>query len=148
LVLAWAIESSSKEHSIGEPVMIRPMTFLVLTSLAAICGLVFTLKYFGWPSVAERKNKVVRAIKAGFSTTVFTISLIFMYFYWTTPGEFFNQWTLVTVLGALFFLVIPIFFLITIGAFIQFSVWEKTNSIMMDKLKKIVDDSRKESNKN
>jgi hypothetical protein len=111
-----------------------------------IYGLVFTLRYFGWPSVAERKNKIMRAIRTGFSSTALMIGLILMYFYWSSPATFWSQWTLSTFIGAVFFFVAPIFVLMTVTSFIQFSVLEKTQLMMTDRLRKIIGNSTRDEN--
>jgi hypothetical protein len=112
-----------------------------------IYGLVFTLKHFGWPSDTERKNKIIRAVRTGFSSTALGVGLMLMYFYWTSPETFWSQLTLATSIGAFFFLVIPIFGVMTVASYIQFSVWEKTQSTMTSRLKKIIDDSNKDDKK-
>ena len=127
--------------------MIKQTIFLIVTSLAVIYGLVFTLKYFGWPSISDRKNKIMRAIRTGFSSTVLIIGLMLMYFYWSQPEAFWSQWTVATIIGAFLFFVIPIYCAMTIGSYVQFSIWEKTQPIMTDRLRKIVEDTTKDDNK-
>ena len=123
--------------------MIKQIAFFFLTSLMIIYGLIFTLKHFGWPSITERKNKTIRALRAGFSSAGLVVGLMLMYFYWTSPEAFWSQWTLATAIGTFFFFVIPIFGVMTVASFIQFSVWEKTQSIMTVRIRKIIDDSTK-----
>ncbi len=127
--------------------MIKQTAFFFVTSLMIVYGLVFTLKYFGWPSINERKNKVTRAIRAGFSSTVLLVGLMLMYFYWTSPQVFWSQWTLATAISGLFFFAIPIFVVMTVASFIQFFAWEKTQSMMTGRLKKIISDSAKDDKK-
>lgn len=124
--------------------MIRQIVFLFVTSLMIIYGVVSTLRYFGWPSASDRKNKMMRAIKTGTSSTVLMIGLMLVYFYWASPETFWNQWTFATFLAAVLFFVIPVFGLMTVTSYVQFSVLEKTQSIMTNRLRKIVGDSSKE----
>jgi len=127
--------------------MIKQIAFFFVTSLMILYGLVFTLKHFGWPSITERKNKIIRALRTGFSSTALVVSLMLMYFYWSSPDAFWSQWTLAKAIGAFFFFVIPILGVLTIASFIQFSVWEKTQFIMTSRLRKIIDDSTKDDKK-
>jgi len=106
-----------------------------------IYGLVFTIKHFGWPSVRERKNKVLRAIRTGLSSTILVVGVMLLYFYWNSAEVFWSQWTLATTVSAFFFFVLPILGVMIVAAYIQFSVWEKTQSIMTDRLRRIVSDS-------
>ena len=127
--------------------MIKQIIFLLVTSLVILYGLIFTFKYFGWPSMADRQNKMMRAIRTGFSSTLLVIGLMLMYFYWTAADAFWNQWTMTTIIGAFFFFVIPVFCVMTISSFVQFSVWEKTQSMMTGRLRKLVNDSAKDDHK-
>lgn len=123
--------------------MTKQIAFFLVTGSIVLYGLVFTLKHFGWPSITERKNKIIRAVRTGFSSTALAVGLMLMYFYWSSPEAFWSQWTLATAIGTFFFVVIPILGVLTIASFIQFSVWEKTQSIMTSRLRKIIDDSTK-----
>jgi hypothetical protein len=87
---------------------------------------------------------MVRAIKTGTSSTVLMIGLMLVYFYWASPETFWNQWTFATFLAAVLFFVIPVFGLMTVTSYVQFSVLEKTQSVMTNRLRKIVGDSSKE----
>lgn len=127
--------------------MIRQTLFLLVMMLMMIYGLVFTLRYFGWPTIAERKNRIGRAIKTGFSSTVLAVGLILVYFYWSSPETFWNQWTPATFIGAVLFFVIPIFGLMTVTSFIQFAMLDKTRSLMTNRLRKITAKSANDNEK-
>src|SRR5687768_14212200 len=101
--------------------MIRQVAFLIMTSSMIIYGLLYTIKCFGWPSAIERKNKVLRAVRTGFSSTLLSVGLLLMHFYWISPETLWRQWTVSTIIGLMFFVVIPLFFIMIIASFIQFS---------------------------
>src|SRR5688572_400635 len=123
--------------------MIRQVAFLIITSSMIIYGLLYTIKWVGWPSAIERKNKVLRAVRTGFSSTLLSISLLLMYLYWTSPETFWRQWTVSTIIGSMFFVVIPLFFIMIIASFIRFSSWERMESMMTNRLRKIVESKTK-----
>ena len=127
--------------------MIKQTIFLFVITIMIIYGLVFTLKYFGWPSIAERENRFIRSLKTGLSSTILVIGLMLIYSYSSSAETFWSQWTIRTFIGAVLFFVIPIFGILTAGSFVQFSVLEKTQSIMSERLRKIVSDSTKDDKK-
>jgi hypothetical protein len=100
------------------------------------------MKYFGWPSMAERKNKTVRSLRTGLSSSALVLGLFLFYFYWTSPGSFFNQWTINTTIGGFIFCAVPLFLVLTVFSFVQFSALEKMQSGMTTKLGKIKDVSK------
>ncbi len=127
--------------------MIKETAFLFVTGLMVIYGLVFTFKHSGWPSIAERQNKIIRAIKTGFSGTIFLVGFMLIYFYWTSPKTIFDQWTLANTLGSFICVVIPLLATLIAGSFVQFSAWEKTQFIMANRLRKIINNSTREHKK-
>jgi hypothetical protein len=122
--------------------MIKQAIFFLVAGAMTIYGLVFTFKYSGWPSATERQNKVLRAIKAGFSSTVMAVGLLLLYFDWTSPETFLTQWTFSSIVGAII-IVIPLFLIMTVGSFVPFSSWEWTEIGVANWLRKIIDRKRK-----
>ena len=110
----------------------------IIFGVPALVGAFITTKVGGWPSEAEKKNKGVRALKTSLGGTMLGISLVLLIFYHTSPNTFWSQWSLLSVIGSIFNCVLPVFVLLTIGAYIQYTAWEKTESLMTKQLDKIV----------
>lgn len=110
----------------------------IIFSVPALVGAFITSKAAGWPSEAEKKNKGVRAVKTSLGGTMLVMGLVLLMFYHISPDTFWSEWSLLAVIGSIFNCLLPAFVLFTIGAYIQYTAWEKTESLMIKQLHKIV----------
>jgi hypothetical protein len=110
----------------------------IIFGVPAPVGAFITSKAAGWPSESEKKNKGVRALKTSLGGTMLGIGLVLLIFYHTSPNTFWSQWSFLSVIGSILNCVLPVFVLLTIGAYIQHTAWEKTESLMTKQLDKIV----------
>ena len=110
----------------------------IIFSVPVLVGALIISKSAGWPSEAEKKNKGLRALKTSLGGTMLVIGLGLLFFYHTSPDTFWSQWSLLAVIGSIFNCVFPAFVLFTIGAYIQYTAWEKTEALMTKQLDKIV----------
>jgi hypothetical protein len=118
--------------------MMNNMIPYIIFGIPALIGAFITSKAAGWPSEAEKKNKGVRSIKTSVGGTVLVISVVLLILYHTSPHTFWSKWSLLTVIGSVFNCVLPVFVLLTIGAYIQYIAWEKTESLMNKQLEKVL----------
>lgn len=119
----------------------------IIFSVPVVVGALIMSKSSGWPSAAEKKNKGLRALKTSLGGTMFGIGLALLFFYHISPATFWSQWSLLAVIGSIFNCVLPIFVLLTIGAYIQYTAWEKTESLMTRQLDKILKSETERRNK-
>jgi len=113
----------------------------------ALVGAFMTIKVGGWPSEAEKRNKGLRSIKASLGGTMMVIGLALLFFYHTSPDTFLSEWSLLAVIGSIFNCGLPMFVLLAIGAYIQFTTWEKTEPLMTRQLDKILKSETERKNK-
>jgi hypothetical protein len=121
--------------------MTNQTIFLLAAISMILYGSIFTMKYFGWPSENERKNKLIRSLRTGLSSTALLVGSFLLYFYWTSPEEFSNQWTTNTIIGGFLFCIAPMLAVLTVFSFIQFSALEKMQSGFTTRLREIKDES-------
>lgn len=120
--------------------------FLLAVVSMILYGSIFTMKYFGWPSETERKNKLIRSFRTGLSSTALVIGIFLLYFYWTSPEMFFNQLTTNTMIGGFLFCIAPMLVVLTIFSFVQFSALEKMQSGLTTRLREMKDESTADEN--
>ena len=119
----------------------------IIFSVPALVGAFMTIKVGGWPSEAEKRNKGLRSIKTSLGGTMMVIGLWLLMFYHMSPDTLLREWSLLAVIGSIFYFVLPIFVLLTIGAYIQYTAWEKTESLMTRQLDKILKSETERKNK-
>lgn len=126
--------------------MTNQTIFLLAAVSMILYGSIFTMKYFGWPSENERKNKLIRSLRTGLSSTALLVGSFLLYFYWTSPEEFSNQWTTNTIIGGFLFCIAPMLVVLTIFSFVQFSALEKMQSGLTTRLREMKDESTADEN--
>jgi len=116
----------------------KEIVLYILLGAIVILGVVIIFKEVGWPSEEEQKNKGGRSIKAGFGGTMLCIGMLLFIFYRTSPNTFWDKWSFLSIIGFVFYFMVPLFVILTIGSYIQFSSWEKIQPLMNKELQRIV----------
>ena len=119
----------------------------MIFSVPVLVGALIMSKPAGWPSEAEKKNKGLRALKTSLGGTMFVIGLALLFFYHISPDTFLSEWSWLAVIGSIFNCVLPAFVLFTIAAYVQYTTWEKTESLMTRQLDKILKSETDRKNK-
>ena len=111
--------------------------FLLILGILVLTGLVITLRTGGWPTEIEKTNHIMRAVKSAFGGVLLGVGTILFLFYRTSPNEFWKEWAVINSLTFIFCFAMPIFGLLVIGFFVQYSTWGKTESFLKDRLRNI-----------
>ncbi len=109
--------------------------FYLLTGSILIVGTVLMSKETAWPSEAERKNRLLRAVRSGIGATLAGTGLVLIIMYQTAGETFFHDLSLLSVLVSFLFLVVPTFFLLTIGLYVQYGILEKLGPMWTQRLR-------------
>jgi hypothetical protein len=99
----------------------RQFMLFSIVGLMILFGILISFKQFGWPSDAERKNKIKRSLKSGFGVLMLGIGLILLVLYWTSPETFWTEFSFASVIGLIFFIVVPLFVLLVMH--LTFTIW-------------------------
>lgn len=109
--------------------------FYTILGLASFLGLVVSL----YQMFNKSRRKLYRAIISAIGGTIFGISLIFLLVYNQSPETFLQEWTFINIIGFALCFVIPVFFMLTAGILVQFTIlekWEEAGKNMLNKLTK------------
>jgi hypothetical protein len=109
--------------------------FYTMLGFIAFLGLVVSL----YQMFNKSRGKVYRAIVSAIGGTIFGISLIFLLVYNRSPETFLQEWTFINIIGFALCFVVPIFFMLTAGILVQFTVlekWEEVGKNILNKLTK------------
>jgi hypothetical protein len=133
-----SLEGVSDPRRVRRLSIMRQFMFFSIVGLMILFGILITLRQFGWPSDAERKNKIKRSLKSGFGGMMLGIGLILLVFYWTSPETFWVELSFTSVISLVFFFVIPVFVLLVIASYLQYSALERLESRWKSRLKQII----------
>jgi len=117
----------------------RQFMFFSILGLMILFGILIIFKQFGWPSDAEHKNKIKRSLKSGFGSLMLGMGLILLVFHWTSPETFWSEFSFASIVGWIFFIVIPLFVLSVIASYVQYSALERLEPRWKSRLKEILE---------
>lgn len=107
----------------------------ILFGIAFFLGFVVLL----YQMFNKSRGKAYRAIVSAIGGTIFGVSLIFLLVYNQSPETFLQEWTFINIIGFALCFAIPIFFILTAGILVQFTVlenWEEVGKNMLNKITK------------
>ncbi len=123
------------------------LTLYIVTGIPVLIGLAIIAKEAGWPSERERNNRAIRSFRSALGGTPFLIGLGILIAYKSQPSSLVTDLSFVTVLRFVIFIVVPTFCTLLIGSFVQYWSWDKTEPLMKNRLRKIVEMEKKRNSR-